>query len=312
MKRFNMFLAFVILIALFVSGCGSKAKNNDKISIVCTNFAVYDWVDEVIGDDDAEKFDVKLLSGSGDIHSYQPTAKDMTEIRTCDLLIYIGGTSDDWAEKVVKEGKVNALKLFDVLKDELICGEHNHSEHEHKADEYDEHIWLSLKSASKAVDAICQKLSAVDDTSKDVFRGNADAYMKKLAEADAEYVDAVQNSKDKKIVFADRFPFAYLVRDYGIEAVAAFPGCSADVDASFETIAMLVNVVDECEKKAVLVLENSNQAVAKTVVEGSKGKDAEIAVMNSCQMIGEKEIEQGADYLEIMKKNLEALKLALQ
>ena len=312
MKRFNTFLAFVILIALFVSGCGSLEKDNGKISIVCTNFAVYDWVNEIIGTENGERFDVKLLSGSGDIHSYQPTAKDMTEIRTCNLFVYIGGTSDEWAEKIVTEGKVNSLKLFDMLKDDLICGEHDHGEHEHKVSEYDEHIWLSLKSASKAVDAICEKLAEVDAASGDTFRNNADVYVKKLSELDAEYLDAVGNSKDKTIVFADRFPFAYLVRDYGIEAIAAFPGCSADVDASFDTITKLVNAVDEYGKKTVLVLENSNQSVANTVIEGSKAKTAEIAVMNSCQMIGEKEIKQGADYLEIMRKNLDALKSAIE
>lgn len=318
MKRFFSFISVLLTLGILLSGCGQRAQRTEKterkISVVCTVFPVYDWVTEIIGEGNQD-FDVHYLAKNGDIHSFQPGMQDIAKIVVSDLLIYVGGDSDKWVKKTVNKNHVNALRLFDVNKGALLEAEHKHTHEHHEAEEevtYDEHIWVSLDMASRSVRAICDELCALDSENAEKYRSNAEAYRKRLEALDREYSEAAESSKDKTVIFADRFPFLYMTERYGIECIAAFPGCSADSDASFEVIARLSEAVDSYEKETVLVLENSTQSVAETVIKTANTTAAEIAVMNSCQTVGAAELEAGLDYIEIMTENLGALKKALE
>ncbi len=310
MKR-RIIMGLVLIAATLLSACGAGKiqQESEKISIVCTTFPAFDWAREIIGSEN-EGFEVELLSKSGDLHSYQPSAWDIAKIHNCDLFVYNGGISDKWTEEIIKENEVNALRLFDAVQEELISeqGEHHHG---HEAD-YDEHIWLSLRLAKMSVEAITDAVCELVPENAEGFKKNKIAYNLKLDELDEQYKEAAEMSSDKTVIFADRFPFLYLTEDYGVNAVAAFTGCSADTDASFEVVARLVEKVNEFDKETILVLENSNQSVADTVIKNTEKKTAKIAIMNSCQSIGEYEIRQGASYMEIMTKNLDAFSEALK
>lgn len=325
----SILIAVVFCFALI--GCTAQPQNSasdDKIDIVCTSFPAYDWVNEITGEN-ADRFNVSLLAQNGDFHSFQPAAADMVKIHTSDLLVCIGGISEQWIDDVVKYRGIRTLRLFDTIPEsEKLSADsgHNHdANHEgHSDNEYDEHIWLSLRLAEKMVDAICQEISILDKQSETVYQSNAGEYIKKLETLDAEYKRAVDVSNDKTIIFADRFPFLYLTEDYGVESIAAFPGCSTDTDASFEVVASLAEKVKELDKKTVLVLENSDRTVANAVIGASGNQNIQIAVMNSCQSIAPqsvkdaeakklqgKDLADGADYITIMEENLKAFKEAL-
>ncbi len=311
MKPKKILTIFVLICTICLSGCGTVSVKSDKISIVCTNFPIYDWVAALIGGC-TDRYEVTLLAKGGDIHSYQPTAQDIALIQTCDLFIYVGGVSDLWAEEVVTANNVNSLKLTEAVKADLLCGDEKHNHHNHSGEDFDEHIWLSLKLAGKLVDAICQKITELDIENSGVYTVNNESYKQQLTALDSKYRQSVEKSKDKTIVFADRFPFLYMTEDYGIKCIAAFPGCSADSDAGFQVIAELSGAVDQYGKETILVLENSKLSVAETVIKNTKRKDIKTAVMNSCQSIGQQEVQSGASYLKIMEANLESLKAALQ
>lgn len=90
--------------------------NSDKISIVCTTFPQYDWVRNILGKE-AERFDVTLLLDNGvDMHSYQPTVKDIAIVGSADLFIYVGGESDTWVADALKEAKNKNLKAINLMK----------------------------------------------------------------------------------------------------------------------------------------------------------------------------------------------------
>ncbi len=316
MKKILCFALAILTFATVLSGCGAVKKENKKISIVCTNFSVFDWINEIIGkeSDCSEEYDITLLAKNGDIHSYQPTAQDIAKIINCNLLVYVGGSSDIWTEEIAEKNNINALKLFDVLDKNLLCStnDHGEGEHTHTEEDCDEHIWLSLKMAQNSVLAICDKLCDIDEKNSDEYKKNTVGYTMLLDNLDEQYKQAVESSADKTIVFPDRFPFAYMAEDYGIRCFSAFPGCSADTDASFGVIADLAEAVDKYDKNTVLVLENSALSVAETVIESTEQKKAKTAIMNSCQSISEAEFERGISYLKIMEENLESLKMALQ
>lgn len=309
-------LLAALLLTFCLAACGAPAASgSDALSVVATIYPEYDWVRNILGDRAADT-DLTLLVDSGvDMHSFQPAADDIIKIASCDLFIYVGGESDAWVEDALKEA-VNpdmvVLDLLDVLgaaaKEEAII-EGMEAEEEDAA--YDEHIWLSLKNAQTFCAAIAEALSELDPENAAVYAENSAAYMKSLAELDTAYQTMVDAAARDTMLFADRFPFRYLADDYGLSYYAAFPGCSAETEASFETIAFLSGKVDELALPVVLTIEGSDRRIAETIIENTAGKDQQILSLDSMQGTTAADIDAGKTYLFIMEHNLEILSAAL-
>lgn len=325
MKKITaIILSFVILSSVFTacSQNNSVSESDEKISIVTTIFPEYDWVMQILGNS-TENADVTMLLDSGvDLHSFQPTADDMITIINCDLFIYIGGESDDWVDDALNEAdneNMQVLNLLDVLgtsaKEEKIVegmqAEEEEHEEEEEETEYDEHIWLSLKNAQLLCDAIAQKLCEIDEKNAQTYTQNAQSYINQLETLDGEYQEAIETASKDTILFADRFPFMYLADDYSLNYYAAFVGCSAETEASFETIKFLSDKVDELGLDVVLTIENPTHDIAETVVENTESKNQQILSLNSMQSVTSTDVENGVTYFSIMQENLETLKTAL-
>jgi zinc transport system substrate-binding protein len=188
--------------------------------------------------------------------------------------------------------------------------EHHH-DHEEEV-ENDEHVWLSLKNAEILVQKITVELAKLDMAHGTAYKDNATDYIARIKALDGDYRTAIENASRKTILFGDRFPFRYLVDDYGIKYYAAFVGCSAESEASFETIAFLAGKMDSDSLPAILTIEKGNKKIANAVLAASKNsKDAQILTINSMQAVTEQQIAEGESYLSIMQTNLEILKKAL-
>lgn len=327
MKKFLIFCLSVILAAGFCSSCGAESgaagDSDDKISVVATIFPEYDWVKSILGDNPGQ-VDVTLLLDSGvDLHSYQPTADDILKIADCDLFIYVGGESDEWVDDVLAQATNKNMKVIDFLdvlgdsvrEEELVEGMEEEHEDEHGDDEeeegpeYDEHVWLSLRSTEVLCREIADALGTLDPDNKDTYDANVKAYIEELEELDGQYADAVKDAKVKTLVFGDRFPFRYLVDDYGLDYYAAFAGCSAESEASFETITFLARKVDELKLNYVMTIEGTDHSIAETIVKNTEAKDQQILTLDSMQSTTSASEDH---YIDIMKSNLEVLKQALQ
>jgi len=322
-------LAAALLAAGVLSGCGGTAvpdASAKKISVVATIFPEYDWIRNIVGEN-ADHVEIRQLLDKGvDMHSFQPTAEDMMTIASCDLFVYVGGESDSWTADALKNSvnpdqiSVNLMETLGsrVKEEELVEGmqeeDHDH-DHEHgpaEAPEYDEHVWLSLKNAEVLTERLADALAEADPACADSYRENAKQYAEKLAALDKEFAETVAAAPKKTVLFGDRFPFRYLTDDYGLDYYAAFAGCSAETEASFETIVFLTEKADELGLGAVLTIENSDQKIAKTIVSGTKTKDQKVLVMDSMQSVTAADAAGGRDYLERMRGNLEVLKEALK
>ena len=322
---------------------GKKDSAPKKISVVATIYPQYDWLKNVIGEH-ADAVDLKLLIKNGtDLHSYKPSAQDIAAIAKADLVVYVGGESDEWIEKALeatpKEGRI-ALNLMKALgervkEEEVVEGmqaeeEHHHEhgdeheehaeEHEHEehhehaeAPENDEHIWLSLKNAEILVKNIAESIAQLDPANAETYKANTDAYISKIRELEANFTEALAGASQKTVLFGDRFPFRYLVDDYGIKYYAAFVGCSAESEASFETVAFLAGKMDSLQLPAIFTIDGSNGKIARAILEASKNsKNAQVLTLNSMQSVTDEQIKAGVDYLSIMRDNLEVLKQALK
>ena len=311
-----------------LTACSDSQKNNDKIKIVTTVFSEYDWTMSVLGDK-KDNADVTLLLDSGaDLHSYQPTVADIAKVATCDLFIYVGGESDEWVDDALKNAtnkNMIVINLLETLGDkakeeELVEGmqgeEHDHEEgEEHNGEEeeteYDEHVWLSLKNAVIFVNEIASALGKIDKENASAYESNAKDYIGKLSALDNQFEEAVAAATTKTLLFGDRSPFRYLVDDYGISYYAAFVGCSAETEASFETIVFLSGKVDELGLTAILKIESSDGSIAQTIKNNTNGKNQKILTMDSLQSATKNEYVVGRTYLKVMQDNLAVLTEAL-
>ena len=322
MKKMIALLLALLMAVGMLAGCAKQNDDDtndttDELRIVTTIFPAYDWVKAVLGDQ-ADHADITMLLDNGvDLHSYQPTADDIVKISDCDLFIYVGGESEGWVEDALKNSANKdrkVINLLDVLgdsvKSEEVVEGMQEEEHEHE-EEADEHVWLSLKNAEVLVGAISNALQALDAENKEIYAANADAYMKKLSALDAEYQTAVDNASCKTVLFGDRFPFRYLVDDYGLNYYAAFIGCSAETEASFETVSFLAKKADELNLPCVLTIEGKHHKIAETIVKNTAQKSQKILTMDSMQSTTSKDVASGTTYLSVMEKNLAVLKEAL-
>ena len=310
----------IALVMLFAMNSIAVAET----SVVATIFPVYDWVREVVGDNDDVGITL-LLDNGVDLHSYQPTAQDIMKVATCDMFVYVGGESDDWVKDALAEAVnpdmvvVNLVEAMgeDIKMEEIVEGmereedEHEADAHEDHEDEADEHVWLSLRNAQKLVKVLASALGEADPANAGRYAGNADAYAEKLAALDAEYTAVCEAADYDTLLFGDRFPFRYMTDDYGLNYYAAFSGCSAESEASFETVVFLADKMDALQLPAVMTIEGSDGRLAETVVQATNTRDAKILTLDSMQSTTGEDLKNGATYLSIMQANLEVLKQAL-
>ena len=344
MKKIAVFAMFVLATALTLVACSAESKEKTsaqkKVSIVATIYPQYDWLKNVLGDH-LDAVNLKLLIKNGtDLHSYKPSAEDIAAIASADMVVYVGGESDEWIEKALsatpKAGRVQ-VNLMETLGDrvkeeEVVEGmqaedehehhhehgekaeEHEHEHHEHAEEvENDEHVWLSLKNAEILVRQLAEAIAKLDTAHATEYHMNAALYIAKVSALDAQYRAMVDSASFKTILFGDRFPFRYLVDDYGIKYFAAFVGCSAESEASFETVAFLAGKMDSLALPAIFTIDGSNGKIARAILDASKkSKDAQVLTLNSMQSVTDAQMQAGMDYLSMMLSNLEILKKALK
>ena len=375
MKKFAFIATWIFMAAFMLSACNTETPTSKKVSIVATIYPQYDWLQNILGEK-ADAVNLKLLIKNGtDLHSYKPSAQDIASIASADMVVFVGGESDEWIEKALeatpKAGRVqvNLMKVLGdrVKEEEVVEGmqveeetrderretreeelqeetrderhgsagsptetreeEHHHEHHDEHTEEAehhehhhhegevenDEHIWLSLKNAEILVKNLAESVAKLDTANAPIYKANAILYASKLHDLDWAYDSTVSYAPQKTILFGDRFPFRYLVDDYGIKYYAAFVGCSAESEASFETVAFLAGMMDSLSLPAIFTIDGSHSNVARAILNASKNsKNAPILTLNSMQSVTDEQVHSGINYLSIMQSNLDVLKKALK
>ena len=321
-----MGLAIVSLVVPLCTSCNIE-DDSGKLKIVTSVYSEYDWVMTVLGNK-KDNASVRLLRDSGiDMHSYQPSMDDAKAISKCDLLVYVGGESDEWIEDAVKDAVNKDKKVINLLKtlgdgakeEETVEGmqgeeEEEGEEGEMEEVEYDEHVWLSVKNAQIFVTAISNALGEIDAENAAYYKSNADSYVNQLKDLDNRYIAAVNAGTKDTILFGDRFPFRYMVEDYNLKYYAAFLGCSSNVTPDYTTIKFLADKIDELNLKVILKIEgNATERLISAIKETANTKDLTVLTMDSIQSARSSDFKnENARYLSIMENNLGVLKEALK
>ena len=320
-KKLLIALACLCVFGLFGCTKAEQTEKDGKYRVLCTVFPAYDWLRNVAAD--AQELEITLLDTHGaDLHSYQPTVSDMAALADSDLVVYVGGESDKWVADAVKNAGtgVKGVSLLELLGDRVKAEEtvEGMEAHTHEADahqevetpENDEHVWLSVKNALFLTEKLTAVLCEADSGEAALLKSASAAYSEKLTALDEAFSGAVKDARLGVFVVADRFPFRYLADDYHLTYYAAFPGCSAETDAGFDTVIFLADKVDEYGLSHIAVTESTDGAVAKAVLENVKKNDVDIVTLDSMQSVSKDEIESGS-YLSVMEENLAAFKALL-
>lgn len=302
-------LCLVIMLAL---GAFSPALAETAPSIIATNFPCYDLARQLWG----QEADIRMLLPPGsESHSYEPTPQDLIALQNCDLFLYVGGESDAWVETILAslgDAAPAAFRLCDQVT--LVEEEHSASMdahgngHEHEEEEMDEHVWTSPKNMLMIVPALADELSRLFPASADSVHQAGEQYLSELKELDAAFETVVQNGQRDLMIFGDRFPFRYFARDYGLRYDAAFPGCSEDSEPSVRTVISLVDTIRQQHIPVVFYIEFSSRRTADILAEETGAKEL---LFHSCHNVSAQEIADGATYLSLMWRNVDALKEAL-
>ena len=304
---------FVLTLALLLSlcACGKAPAETESegLQIVTTVFPAYDFARQIAG----ERAQVSLLVPPGaEIHSFEPTARDMIRVQNAALFVYNGGESEAWVEDLLQSGEeIRALSMLacvDALEEEVKEGMQAESGEEEEESEYDEHVWTSPKNAIRICEALCEELCAVDPEGESLYRENLRAYSAELEELDGSFREITENGRFRTVIFADRFPVRYFVEEYGLEYFAAFPGCAEETEPSAKTVAFLIDRVREQGIPAVFYIEFSNEKMADEICEDT---GCEKLLFHSCHNVSADELRDGVSYLDLMRRNAEALKEAL-
>ena len=310
-KKALLVLLAVSFILPALASCGNSEESG--VSIVTTIFAPYDFARAVGGDGVSVKM---LLSPGADIHSYDPTPKDMLAIKKCDIFICVGGTSDEWVYDLLENVDNPDMKIIKLLDhtEGLICSDHGHEHGEHDHDhghehgEYDEHVWTSPRNAMLASEAIAAALCEVDAENAEAYKANLEAYKGELSALDAEFKSIVENGARKELVFGDRFPLIYFTKAYGLTYHSAFPGCAGDTEPSAATVAELIKKVNEESIPVVFQLELSTGNIAETICEATGAKKLRF---NACENVSKDDFLSHITYLDLMRHNANVLREAL-
>ena len=298
-----LLVGFALILAL-----APARKKSEKLSIVATNFPAFDFARAVAGD----RAEIKMLIRPGvETHDFEPTPSDIIDIKNSQLFVFVGGESDDWVENILNDLDVEKTKIFKMMDSVALVEEEITEGMEGDSDEkeYDEHVWTSLKNAQKIVNGIKTELINISPENKDFFEENAKNYLEKLKNLDAEFEKIVRNGNRKTLVFGDRFPFRYLVDDYGLDYFAAFPGCSEQTEASSQTLAFLVDKIKSENIPVVLKIEQSSSKIARTL---SDATGAKILTLNSAHTVSADDFKSGKTYVDLMTENLKVLEEALK
>ena len=315
-------VAIVIGIGIAIGIGGSNNKSNAKYKVVASNFASYDFLRAIIGDN--KDVELTFLMGPGkDAHSYDPTAQDLIKIQDADLFVYVGGEMEKWADKVLETLEADKTEIIciadfvDTMEEKEGDGAEEHEDEQHDEDEdheheegaFDEHIWTSPKNAIKMVNALEKAMEKMDSENTSKYKENAEKYIAQIKEVDRKIQNIVDNKVRDRLVFADKMPMQYFIDYYNLEVSAAFDGCSTETEPSAKTIAYLQNKVKEEKIPVILYIELNPGTVARTIAEETGSTAMQIQTIHNVSL---DDFNKGETWVSLMTRNIDILKKALQ
>lgn len=310
LKKGSLLIASLAILFIMV-GCGNQeaTKDSTKLQIVTSFYPMYDFTQNVAGDN----AEVSVLMKAGtEPHDYEPSAKDIAKIADSDVFVYNSKEMETWVSSVLTNIDTKKTVVVDASQGiDLLEGNHSddetEAEHEGHSHAHDPHIWLDPVLAQKQVDTIKEGIIKADTKNKETYEKNALAYKEKLAALNEKFEMGLKNAKNRTFV-TQHAAFAYLANRYDLEQVA-IAGLSPDQEPSPAKLAELNDFIKENNIKIIYFAETASPKIAKTVANETGAK---LEVLSPIEGITQEEQEKGVDYIKVMEKNLAALEKVIK
>jgi len=292
-------LAMIFLVLLVGLACSPRTESG-KIKVVATIFPLADFVKNVGGD----KVEVITLMSAGDSpHTWEPLPKQVKTIADAGLVVINGAGLEFWIEKVVETAGSPDLVVLDTswipaMEGALLAGE----EDEHEG--VNPHIWLDPVLAQKQVEAIAQALILVDPQNKETYLENAAAYILELKTLDDDIRSTTESFSIRQFI-AFHPAWTYFANRYGLVEAAVIE----ESPGQEPTSAWMEDVIDlarQIEVKAIFAEPQFSDKAAKTIAEAC---GAEVLFLDP---IGGADLDGKDSYIELMRYNVEQMRLAMQ
>lgn len=306
---------FALLGSVMLSDC-ALAK---ELNIVTTNFPQYDFVNHIVKN---KAKVIMLLKPGAQAHSFEPTPKDIISIQNSDLFVYNGGENDEWIDKLIKNSN-NQIQHFSFVssvnlreeetKEGMQSEEEDGDEHDHRHDsdeevEYDEHVWTSPKNDIIILNKLCKKIISLDPDNAQFYMANTAEYIKEFVVLDKKFTKISDLSKNKLLIFADRFPLLYFVKDYNLDYYAAFKGCSSENEVSAATLKLLIDKTIQNNIKVIFKIELSSDQIANTV---ARQTNAKVYTFNTGHNVTVEQLKNDVSVASLFESNIDYLIEAL-
>lgn len=232
MKKFVLFLIVFLLSLPSAEGLAA----GKPLRVLTSFLPMYLFTKNTVGSAPGVSVDMMLPASLGCPHDYALVPSDMKKIAAADLFIVNGKGMEEFLGAPVRKANPQVV-MVDTSAGVTPLRNEDGEEH----GEFNPHTWVSPRNAVLQVRAIEQALSKATPENREIFRRNADAYVKRLEGLIAEFDQAAKRFRNRNIVTFHNV-FDYLARDAGltivgeIEAVPGQEPSAGEIHKLIETI----------------------------------------------------------------------------
>jgi len=280
----------------------SQDKAQDKLHVIASFSILGDLVKNVGG----ERLQVGTLVGpNGNAHVYAPSPGDAKSVADAKLVFVNGLGFEGWIDRLVKASGTKAPIIVATKgikpRERAVAGGHDHGP-------ADPHAWQSVANAKIYVANIRDALIAADPAGKDVYAGNAAAYLAKLDALEQEVRDGIAKvPADRRRVITSHAAFGYFQDAYGVRFTAP-QGVSTEAEASAKDVAAIITQIKKQKIPAVFLENVTDPRLVQQIARETGAKIG--GTLYSDALTDAK--GDATTYIDLIRHNLKQLAAALE
>ncbi|MDD5157678.1 metal ABC transporter substrate-binding protein [Sulfurimonas sp.] len=276
--------------------------SSQKPLVATSTFSLYDITKHIAMD----RVDTYMILPVGvDIHSYEPTPREMIKLYKSDLVIYSGAGLEPWIKNFEFKKRVINMSLY-VKLIKLKEDNEGHGHHHHDS-EMDPHYWQDLQNMIKATEQITKELAALSPQNREFYAKNRDAYVTMLKKLDSDYKSRLKSCRLDTII-VNHNAFSYLSNNYGF-SVKALSGFSTEVQPSAKDMAALIEFIKKYKQKTIFFENFTSDKVMKSIAKEAK---VGVWVLQPLENITADEVVKKLSFEDIMRDNLTKISKSLE
>lgn len=305
------------LILLFMLAACNNEENNtdDDLTIYTTVFPITSFVEQIAGD----TVNVKSIYPPGvNMHSYEPTQKDMMTYSDGDLFMTTRNELDPVAASIadtIKKDTKIVETAADIDTGAFLDSHHAHEHdeneghedkevHDHSHGSTDPHIWLSPDLAIEMAEAVKNSLVEHKPESADMYNENFEVLKSDIEEIDEQLLAITENPVNTD-VYISHESIGYLAHQYGFQQTG-ISGLS-NQEPSQQELAKIIENIESQNIPYILYEPNVVSSVTDTI---RSETNTEPLYFNNLESLTQDDPEDST-YQSMMEKNIETLDKAL-